>query len=222
MERRIIQGWRSRLEKDLARGLSSSRGRGAFVGYERAPEGTMKTVQDDHFSFVSVPVEDGDLRPVFATKNPSLYQRYLLDWAIRHSGENFATYEEALPWLKERRLLSRREYWANLPKAIKAERIARMVEYNKLYRLRNRKKSAAWARKARQSMTQEERQAHLQMRRERRRDSITESDRFRDLCYQQLLRLAGLSTSQNLTPEQRQQRAIYAQLVAIGKAHGCL
>ena len=71
-------------------------------------------------------------------------------------------------------------------------------------------------------MSPEDRSAHLQMRREKRLDSITDEDRFRDLCYQQLLRLAGLSHSQNLTAEQVEQRRIYAQLVAIGKRLGCI
>lgn len=221
MERRFVEGWRSRLDRSVSEGLNWVRGRGDVAGYSDAREGGQKARQDA-FTFVTVPVQPGDTIPVFTRRNPALYQRYLLDWAVRHSGQDFETYEDAVPWLKERRLLSRREYWASLPKPIKAERIARMVEYNRLYRLRNRKKVAVWARKSRQAMSPEDRSAHLQMRREKRLDSITDEDRFRDLCYQQLLRLAGLSHSQNLSAEQVEQRRIYAQLVAIGKRLGCI
>lgn len=224
MERRVIEGWRSKLEKDLARGVRSARGFADVVGYVKAKNSGTKSVQDSASgAFVSVRFDEGELRPVFArTKEPARYQRYLLDWAIRHSGEDFATYEDALPWLKENRLLSRREYWASMPRAIKAQRIARMVEYNRLYRLRNKTKARDWARKSRASMTPEQREIHLQERREKRLEVIKQSDRFRDLCYQQLLRLSGLASYQNLSPEKLEQRRIYAQLCALAKRDGCL
>lgn len=180
MERRKIQGWRSRLEQDMADARRAVWDSAVEVLYD-----------DDHVPISALSRRYGDK----VSRRLVRFDDQLHASARLRDLRNQSRRIERAEWTDEQRLLDRekkRLYWINLDPDSKAKQIERMVEFNRVYRPENREKVNAWARASR-DRNRDEINERRRLARSRKSSQDKEQERLVAVIYQQLLRLAGLS-----------------------------
>lgn len=182
MEGRVVEGWRSRNQKERDQARSDVWNSASAVIYD-----------EDHEPINSLGLRYGDKIKRHLIRFEDQFHSIQKLRDLRNRDRRI----ERAEWTQERRMLEserNRLQWLFMPKAEKKKRISAMVEYNKIYRVKNREKVNEWARnwadKNRTKINPLKRLRRLKRTAEQR-----EKDNFQAAIYQQFLALAGLRSS---------------------------